>query len=102
MDDGSVLAGEWIAEMAVRWAARRAEASAGGGGGAWLDSRAAQAVACDAAVTPVVTGDVDPGILDDLVRLHMADGTARQVFGFALNDGYSGLVSISPPRSCWG
>ena len=27
LDDGSVLAGEWVGEMAVRWAARRAAAS---------------------------------------------------------------------------
>ena len=42
LDDGSVLAGQWIAEMAARWAARRAEASEGGGGdgGAWLDGPA--------------------------------------------------------------
>jgi Domain of unknown function (DUF222) len=70
MDDGSVLAGEWIAEMAVRWAARRAEASEGSGGdGAWLNGRAATAIACDANLTPVVTGDIDPGALDDLVGL---------------------------------
>ena len=70
MDDGSVLAGQWIGEMAARWAARRAAASeSGGDGGAWLDGKAARAVACDAVVTPVVTGDVDPGVLDDLVRL---------------------------------
>ncbi len=70
LDDGSVLAGQWIGEMAARWAARRAAASEGGGGdGAWLDGEAARAVACDASITPVVTGDVDPGVLDDLVRL---------------------------------
>jgi hypothetical protein len=70
IDDGSVLAGQWIGEMAARWAARRAAASEGGGdGGAWLEGKAARAIACDAAVTPVVTGDVDPGVLDDLVRL---------------------------------
>jgi len=70
MDDGSVLAGQWIGEMAARWAARRAAASQGGGdGAAWLDGRAARAVACDASLTPVVTGDVGPGVLDDLVRL---------------------------------
>ena len=70
MDDGSVLAGQWIGEMAARWAARRAAASEGGGdGGAWLDGTAARAMACDAVLTPVVTGDVDPGVLDDLVRL---------------------------------
>jgi Domain of unknown function (DUF222) len=71
LDDGSVLQEEWIGEMAVRWAARRAEASegSGGDGGAWLNGKAVGAVACDAIITPVVTGDVDPGALDDLVRL---------------------------------
>jgi HNH endonuclease len=71
MDDGSVLAGQWISEMAVRWAVRRAADSdgAGGDGGAWLNGKAVKAVACDAVLTPVVTGDVDPGALDDLVRL---------------------------------
>ena len=71
LDDGSVLAGQWIGEMAARWAARRAAASEGGGGdgGAWLNGKAARAMSCDAAMTPVVTGDVDPGVLDDLVRL---------------------------------
>ena len=42
---------------------------AAGGGGAWLDGDAAEAVACDAAMVPFVTGDVDPGALEDLVRL---------------------------------
>ncbi len=56
--------------MASRWAARRAEASEGsGGGGAWLDGKAAKAMACDATLAPIVTGDVDPGVLDDLVQL---------------------------------
>jgi len=40
LDDGSVLQGQWIAEMAARWAARRAAASEGGGG----DGRAQQVV----------------------------------------------------------
>jgi hypothetical protein len=71
LDDGSVLQGQWIAEMAARWAARRAAASEGGGGdgGAWLDGKAARAMACDAIIAPIVTGEVDPGVLDDLVRL---------------------------------
>ena len=57
LDDGSVLAQEWIGEMAVRWAARRAAASqAGSDGAAWLDGKPARAVACDATVIPVVTG----------------------------------------------
>ena len=70
LDDGSVLAQEWIGEMAVRWAARRAAASqAGSDGAAWLDGKPARAMACDAAVIPVVTGRIDPGALDDLVAL---------------------------------
>jgi Domain of unknown function (DUF222)/HNH endonuclease len=70
LDDGSVLADQWVTEMAVRWAARRAEDSEGGGdGGAWLTGKAVKAMACDAAITPIVTGDIDPSALDDLVRL---------------------------------
>ena len=70
LDDGSVLQDQWIGEMAARWAARRAAASEGGSdGGAWIDGKAARAMACDAIIAPVVTGDVDPGMLDDLVRL---------------------------------
>ena len=70
LDDGSVLAQEWIGEMAVRWAARRAAASqAGSDGAAWLDGKPARAMACDASVIPVVTGGIDPGALDDLVGL---------------------------------
>ena len=54
----------------AQWAAHRAAASAGGSdGGAWLDGDAARAFTCDASVTPVVTGEVDPAALDDLVRL---------------------------------
>jgi hypothetical protein len=70
LDDGSVLAQEWVGEMAVRWAARRAAASqTGSDGAAWLDGKAARAVSCDAAVIPVVTGQVDPAALDRLVGL---------------------------------
>ena len=71
MDDGSLLETEWVTEMRIRWAAHRAGASGGAGsdGAAWLDGDAARAMACDAQITPIVTGDVDPGALDDLVRL---------------------------------
>ncbi|HEV3292859.1 MAG TPA: HNH endonuclease signature motif containing protein [Streptosporangiaceae bacterium] len=71
LDDGSVLETGWVTEMRIRWSARRAEAAAGtgGDGGAWLDGDAARAVACDAAITPVVNGDVNPAVLDDLVAL---------------------------------
>ncbi len=71
MDDGSLLETEWVTEMRIRWSARRAEAADGNGsdGGAWLDGDAARAVSCDAAITPIVTGDVNPGVLDDLIAL---------------------------------
>ena len=70
LDDGSVLAGEWIGEMAVRWAAHRAAASeTGSDGAARLTGKPARAVACDATLIPVVTGGIDPGALDELVGL---------------------------------
>src|SRR5580700_6638114 len=70
LDDGSVLADQWIGEMAVRWAAHRAAGSqTGSDGAAWLDGKSVGTVACDAAIIPVVTGQVDPAALDDLVSL---------------------------------
>ena len=70
LDGSSALQEEWTSRVRARWAGHRAEASAGGSvGGAWLDGDAAQAVACDAAMAPIVTGEVNPGALDDLVRL---------------------------------
>jgi hypothetical protein len=70
LDGSSALLEEWTARVRVQWAAHRAEASAGGSdGGAWLDGDAATAMACDAAMAPIVTGDVNPAALDDLVRL---------------------------------
>jgi hypothetical protein len=70
LDDGSVLQQQWIGEMAILWAARRAAASqAGSDGAAWLDGKPARAVSCDATLIPVVTGEIDPAVLDDLVSL---------------------------------
>ena len=70
LDGSSALLQEWTSRVRAQWAGHRARASAGGGGGgAWLDGDAAEAVACDAAMVPFVTGDVDPGALEDLVRL---------------------------------
>ena len=70
LDDGSVLQEQWVGEMAIRWAARRAAASqTGSDGAAWLDGTSAGAVACDATIIPVVTGQIDPAALDDLVSL---------------------------------
>ena len=70
LEGSSALLAEWAAQVRARWAARRAAASVGGSdGGAWLDGDAARGVACDASLTPVVTGEVDLAALDDLVRL---------------------------------
>ena len=69
MDDGSVLQTQWITEMQIRWSAHCAETADGsaGDGGAWLGGDAARGAACDATLTPAVTGDIDPAALDDLV-----------------------------------
>jgi len=70
MDGGSVLHDQWVTAASARWAAHRAAACVtGSDGGAWLGGPAARAVACDAILVPVVTGDIDPGALEDLVRL---------------------------------
>ena len=70
LDAGSARQDEWTAQVRERWAARRAAASeAGANAGAWLAGDAADAIACDAAMAPIVTGDINVDALDDLVRL---------------------------------
>ena len=70
LDGSSALMEEWTSRVRAQWAGHRAAASAGGSdGGAWLDGDAAEAIACDAAMAPIVTGEVNPGALEDLVRL---------------------------------
>jgi Domain of unknown function (DUF222) len=70
LDADSALQDQWTAQVRERWAAARAFASeTGSEGGAWLDGDAAEAIACDAAMAPIVTGDVNIDALDDLVRL---------------------------------
>ncbi len=71
LDAGSALQEEWIARVRAQWAAARAAASVGGGGdgAAWLEGAAAAVFACDAAITPVVTGYINTAVLEDLVRL---------------------------------
>ena len=70
MEGSTALVREWVAAARAAWAAHRAQDSADAGdGGAWLDGDAARAVACDAAMAPIVTGEVNPAALDDLVRL---------------------------------
>jgi Domain of unknown function (DUF222) len=70
LDGDSALQEQWTAQVRARWAGYRGAASEGGGGdGAWLAGDAAEAVACDAAMAPIVTGEVDVDALEDLVRL---------------------------------
>jgi hypothetical protein len=70
LDADSALQEEWTARVREQWAARRAAASeTGANDGAWLDGDAAEGIACDAAMAPVVTGDIDVDALEDLVRL---------------------------------
>jgi hypothetical protein len=79
LDGSSALQEEWTARVRARWAGHRAAASEGGGdAGAWLDGDAAEAIACDAAMAPIVTGDVNPDALEDLVRLCVELDRLRQ------------------------
>jgi Domain of unknown function (DUF222) len=70
LDGDSALQDQWTGQVRARWAARRAYAAeTGASDGAWLDGDAAQAIACDAAMAPIVTGDINVDALEDLVRL---------------------------------
>jgi hypothetical protein len=70
IEGSSALLDDWTGQLRARWAGHRAAAAlAGGHEGLWLDGDAARGIACDAAIAPVVVGDVNPGAFDDLVRL---------------------------------
>jgi hypothetical protein len=70
LDGDSALQEQWTAQIRERWAACRAFPSeTGSEGGAWLDGDAAEGIACDAAMAPIVTGDVNVAALEHLVRL---------------------------------
>jgi len=91
LEGSSALQEEWTAQVRAAWAAHRAAASGtGGDGGAWLDGDAAEAITCDAAMAPVVTGDVNPGALEDLVRLCTELGRLRHGGDGADADGEPG------------
>ena len=60
----------WVARAQQDWAGHRAAtAIAGGDGGAWLNGNAARGAACDALTVPLVTGTVNPAVLDRLLGL---------------------------------
>jgi len=70
LDVDSGVQEKWIAQYRARWAAHRAAASVStGDGGAWLDGEKARKIVCDAMLIPVVTGDLDPGAVDELILL---------------------------------
>ncbi len=70
LDVDSKLQEAWIAGYRARWAVQRAAASVStGDGGAWLEGDAARAIAADAMIIPVVTGDIDPGAVEILIGL---------------------------------
>jgi hypothetical protein len=70
LDADAGIQDKWIEDYRARWAAYRAAASvATGDGGAWLDGDAARAIACDAMIVPVVTGDLDPGAVEAPITL---------------------------------
>ncbi len=86
MDKDSVLQESWIADARARWAAHRAAASVGpSDGGAWLTGDAARVIACDAMIVPVVSADLDPAALEDLVGFCVRYDHARR----AAQDGTS-------------
>ena len=91
LDGSSALQQEWTSRVRAQWAAHRAGASAGGSdGGAWLDGDAATAMACDAAMAPIVTGEVNPAAFDGLVRLCVELDRLRHHPGTGSGDGLDG------------
>ncbi len=79
LEGSSALQEQWTEQVRARWAARRAAASeTGASDGAWVDGDAAEAIACDAAMAPIVTGDVNVDALEDLVRLCVELDQLRQ------------------------
>jgi len=79
LDGDSALQEQWTAQVRERWAAARAFASeTGSEGGAWLDGQDAEAIACDAAMAPLVTADINIDALEDLVGLCVELGRLRR------------------------
>ena len=71
LDGDSALQEQWTAQVRASGGppAARGASETGASDGAWLDGDAAGAIACDAAMAPIVTGDVNVDALEDLVRL---------------------------------
>ncbi len=76
--------------------AEAARAAAGGQPG-WLSGPAAAAYACDAAVTPIVTGHLDPAALEQLTEAFLARTGPERTAGAAASTGHGGpAVALRP------
>ncbi|MDQ2813137.1 MAG: 13E12 repeat family protein [Actinomycetota bacterium] len=96
LDAGSVLRDKWTEQARAQWAAHRAAASVSGSdGGAWLEGDAAKGFACDASITPVVMGEVNSAVLEDLVRLCVE--LAGYGPGYRQNYGRDDAEGAAPP-----
>jgi Domain of unknown function (DUF222) len=99
VEGSSALLDEWTARVRAQWAARRAGTGEGGGdGGAWLEGDAAETATCDAAMEPLVTGEVNVDALEDLVRLCVQLDAARGEAGSGDDDGRAGGPDTSRAR----
>jgi hypothetical protein len=102
MDQDSVLQDKWICEYRAQWAAHRAAASVStGDGGAWLEGDTARAIACDAMLVPVVTGDVDPGAVEELIALCVRYHRVRtQAAAADQDDASTGTPDLPDTQGC--
>jgi hypothetical protein len=83
------------AEAEAAWAARRGAADSDGETG-WLRSRAAaQAYACDAQITPIVTGRIDPAALAAMTAAFLR-GTPPVIPGDSTVTGPAGTTGPGP------
>ena len=73
-----------------------------GGGALWVTTQTGLVACVNPATGRVRATETVRSQAAQLGGLLAADRPAWHVFGFVANDGYNGLVSISPPRSCWG
>jgi hypothetical protein len=78
LEGSSALQEQWTAQVRARWAVHRAYASeTGSEGGAWLDGQDAEGIACDAAMAPVVTGDLNVDALETSDAFSCQDALVR-------------------------
>ena len=73
LEGSDKLRDAWTRQARLRWAGYRARtAAAGTDEGMWLEGDAAAAIGCDALITPLVSGHVNPSAFADLVKLAAA------------------------------